>query len=423
VTPALLTDFYQLTMAAGYHRSGKQDERATFELFVRRLPPGRDYLVAAGLAQAAEYLAQLRFDEESIAWLQSRPQLTRADPGFWAYLADFRFTGDVFAMPEGTPVYANEPLVSVRAPLIEAQLVETYLLATIGFQTMIATKAAHVTAAAAGRPVVEFGTRRAHSPEAGVLAARAACIGGCVGTSNALAAAKFGLTPFGTAAHSWVLSFEEERSAFLALRDLLAERCVYLIDTYDTIEGARLAASLGAPLLGVRLDSGDLLTLSCEVRRILDQAGLGGAKIMATNELDEEKIRMLLEAGAPIDMFGVGSALATSSDAPTLGAVYKLVEIESGGERRYPAKHSPEKQTLAGAKQVFRYAGHDILGRAGECAPEEGDCTALLQPLLIQGQLTGPLPTAAEARDRFLASRPAGPRPVRLSSKLEALQV
>ncbi len=419
---ALQTDFYQLTMAAGYFRAAKHHEKATFELFVRRLPPGRPFLVAAGLAQAVDYLESLRFTAAEIDWLRTLPQFAGSEASFWDYLAGFRFTGDVFAVREGTPVYPNEPLLSVRAPLIEAQIVETYLLATIGFQTMIASKAAVVTASAQGRPVVEFGTRRAHSPEAGVLAARAAYIGGCTGTSNAEAGMRFGIPVFGTAAHSWVLAFADERSAFQELQSLLQDRTVYLIDTYDSVAGAELAASLGQPILGVRLDSGDLVALSRKVREILDRAGLHAARIMATNELDEHRIAALIAGGAEIDMFGVGSALATSADAPSLGAVYKLVEIESGDERRYPAKHSPDKQTLAGAKQIFRYRDYDILGRAGECLPEDGDCVALLEPVVIGGQRLGRLPTAGEARERFAQSRPSTPRPVRLSPQLERIQ-
>jgi nicotinate phosphoribosyltransferase len=413
---ALLTDFYQLTMAAGYFEGGKQHDHATFELFARRLPAVRQHLVVAGLQQAVEYLEGLRFRAEEISWLRSLPQFAKVREEFWAYLRDFRFTGAVFAMPEGTLAYANEPLVSVRAPLIEAQLVETFLLATIGFQTMIASAAARIVEAADGRSVVEFGTRRAHSPQAGLYAARAAYIGGCIGTSNTLAGFQFGIPVFGTAAHSWVLSFADEREAFARLQQLLGERCVYLIDTHDTLAGARQAAALGRPLWGVRLDSGDLVTLSREVRQILDAAGLTDAKIMATNELDEAKIRAVVAAGAPIDSFGVGTALATSSDAPSLGMVYKLVEITAGGQRRDVAKHSPEKQTVPGAKQVFRYDGLDVIARADECKPLPGECQALLQPVLMNGERMGELPM--RRLDRFPLPQPQW---TRLSDSLEAL--
>ncbi len=419
---ALLTDFYELTMAAGYFEAGKAEEVATFEMFVRRLPAGRDYLVFAGLAQAVEYLEQLRFTADEVGWLRAQPQFSRVSPSFWDYLAKFRFTGTVSAPPEGTPMYATEPLLTLRAPLIEAQVVETYLLAMIGYQTMIATKAARIVEAARGRSVIEFGTRRAHSPEAGVLAARAAFIGGCTGTSNTLAGYRFGIPVFGTAAHSWVLSFEDESEAFRRLRQLLGERCAYLVDTYDTLEGARKAAALGAPLWGVRLDSGNLVELARQVRGILDAAGLREAKIMATNELDETRIAELLDAGAPIDSFGVGSALATSADAPSLGAVYKLVEIERDRRRRYPAKHSPEKATLGGAKQVFRYDGFDVIGHISECKPRPGECRALLSPVMIGGQRAGEWPTVFEAQARFAAERPRTPQWIDLSDELRSLQ-
>jgi nicotinate phosphoribosyltransferase len=260
-----------------------------------------------------------------------------------------------------------------------------------------------VVRAALGHAVVEFGTRRAHSPEAGVLAARAAYIGGCTGTSNAETGFRYGVPVFGTAAHSWVMSFPSELSAFERLQQLLGETTIYLIDTYDTLEGARRAASLGRPLWGVRLDSGNLGELATAVRRILDEAGLADAKIMATGDLNEYKIQELMAARAPIDVFGVGTELATSADAPSLGVVYKLVELETAGagDRRYPVKLSHEKQTLPGAKQIFRSSDHDVLARATECyACGEGGtaCEALQRPVMIAGQLVEALPTVAEAR-------------------------
>src|SRR5580704_2862205 len=278
----LLTDLYQLTMAAGYFESGKADEVATFELFFRHLPRYRNFVLAAGLEQVVEYLQDLHFEDEEIRYLRSLPQFQRVSPGFFDALRSLRFNGDLFALPEGTPLFAGEPFLTVRAPLIEAQFVETYLLATVGFQSLIATKAARVTKAAMGRDVVEFGTRRAHSPQAGVLAGRAAYIGGCSGTSNAEAGLRYGVPVFGTAAHSWVMSFPTERAAFEQLQRLLGENTVYLIDSYDTLEGARRAAQLGRPLWGVRLDSGNLVTLTPAVRKILDDGGLKSAKIMAT---------------------------------------------------------------------------------------------------------------------------------------------
>jgi nicotinate phosphoribosyltransferase len=408
---ALLTDLYQLTMAAGYWSAGKMEEIATFELFVRRMPPHRNYLIAAGLEQAVEYLLGLRFEDDEIRYLQGLPQFQRVGPGFFEMLRNFRFTGDVFAVPEGTPVFAGEPLLVVRAPLIEAQIPETYLLSMVGFQTMIATKAARMVDAAGGRAVIEFGTRRAHSPQAGVYAARAAYIGGCTGTSNVLAGMKFGIPVFGTAAHSWVQSFPSEREAFERLQQLLGPGTTYLIDTYDTLEGARQAVALGKPFWGVRLDSGNLVELSKAVRRILDEGGCGEAKIMATGDLNEYKILELVAAGAPIDAFGVGTELATSHDAPSHGAVYKLVEHWSPLGRRYTAKFSQDKATLPGAKQVFRFADRDVIGRAHEC-PMDG-AEALLRPVIVKGELACPLPPASEARERARRQLDALPRKLR----------
>jgi nicotinate phosphoribosyltransferase len=399
---ALHTDLYELTMAAGYFASRKTQEQAVFELFVRRQPKDREFLIAAGLQQAAEYLLELRFDGNEIDYLRKVAQFEFADPGFWDYLREFRFTGDFFAMREGTPFFANEPIATVHAPIIDGQIVETYLLATLAFQSMIASKATRVVEAAAGRAVVEFGTRRAHGPEAGMLAGRAAYIAGCAGTSNVEAGYRFGVPVFGTSAHSWILAFHDETESFRALQQLLQQRTIYLIDSYDTVEGAKKAAALGKPLWGVRLDSGDLASLSRQVRKVLDDAGFPDARIMATSDLNESRIRTLVDAGAPIDAFGVGTELATSYDAPALSAVYKLVELEHDGTKRYTAKYSPDKQTLPGAKQVFRYPDHDVIGCAGECAPGRPGLSApdaLLGPILTGGRLAGKLPSASEARE------------------------
>ena len=397
----LLTDLYQLTMAAGYFEAGKTEERAAFELFVRRLPHGRNFILAAGLAQAVDYLLNLRFTAEEIDYLRGLPHFARTDPRFFDLLAELRFSGDLFAVAEGTPLFAGEPFLTLRAPLVEAQIPETYLLSIIGFQSMIATKAARVVKAALGRGVVEFGTRRAHSPEAGVLAARAAYIGGCDGTSNTETGIRYGVPVFGTCAHSWVMSFAQEREAFERLQKLLGDSTVYLIDSYDTLEGARRAAALGRPLWGVRLDSGNLVELAPAVRKILDDAGLRDAKIMATGDLNEYKIHELVAARAPIDAFGVGTELATSADAPSLGVVYKLVELENAGDRRYTLKLSEDKRTLPGTKQIFRYADHDVLARSTECPscpPGSAPSEALLRPVILGGELVEPLPTASEAR-------------------------
>ena len=288
-------------------------------------------------------------------------------------------------------------MLTIRAPLIEAQIPETYLLATLTFQTLIATKAARIAGVSEGRDVVEFGTRRAHTPEAGVLGARAAFIGGCAGTSNTLAGYRFGLPVIGTAAHAWVMSFASETESFRRMQELMGSRTVHLIDTYDSIAGARKAIKVGAPFWGVRLDSGNFLQLSQEIRGMLDLAGFPDAKIMASGDLDEFKIRDLLRAGAAIDAFGVGTELSTSGDAPSMGAIYKMVEIEENGTRRFTAKHSEEKHSIPGAKQVFRYPDHDLLARSNECS---GGAIALQQPVILQGHLIQPLPSVQKARDR-----------------------
>jgi nicotinate phosphoribosyltransferase len=381
---ALLTDLYELTMAAGYFSTGKHLESATFELSVRRLPAHRDFIIVAGLQQALEYLANLRFAPEEIDWLRGLPQFANAGPGFFDYLAGFRFTGNVFAVPEGTPMFAGEPIMTIKAPLIEAQIPETFLLSTLTFQTLIATKASRVATAAQGRPVYEFGTRRAHSPEAGVLGARASYIGGCAGTSNTLAGFRFGVPVVGTAAHSWVMSFDSELDAFRELQKLLGPGTVQLIDTYDAIEGTRRVISLGEPLAGVRIDSGDFAAVSRQVRSLLDQAGMTEVKIMLSGDLNEDRIAHLLADGAPVDSFGVGTELATSADAPSMGAIYKIVELESNGVTRPTAKYSAEKTSLPGAKQVFRYPDRDLVACSGECA---SGAEALQKPVMVNGNI------------------------------------
>ena len=396
----LLTDLYELTMAAGYFDAGKASQKATFELSIRRLPARRNFVIAAGLAQCVEYLLNLRFTTEEIDYLRGLPQFARVSSGFFDYLRDFRFTGDLFAVPEGTPLFAGEPMLTVRAPLIQAQIPETALLSEITFQSLIATKAARMVEAAGGRDVLDFGTRRAHTPQAGVLGARAAYIGGCVATSNALTGLRYSIPVFGTAAHSWVLSFPSELESFRQLQKLLGPQTVQLIDTYDTLQGARRTAELGPPLWGVRLDSGDIVTLARKVRTILDDAGLRDAKIMASGDLDESKIRDIVAAGAPVDAFGVGTELATSGDAPSMGTVYKLVEVDICGIKRFTAKISQDKQTLPGAKQVFRLADHDVLARSAECC---AGAEALLRPVVLGGNLVESLPEAAAARARATA--------------------
>ena len=394
----LNTDLYEVTMAAGYFESGKVHQQATFELFFRRLPRYRNFVLAAGLAQVVDYLLNLRFQDEEIQYLQSLKQFAKVPQEFFEYLRTFRFTGDLFAVPEGTPVFAGEPILTVRAPLIEAQIPETYLLAMIGFQSLIATKAARIVEVSGKRSVVEFGTRRAHSPEAGVLGGRAAYVGGCVGTSNAETGMRYGIPVYGTAAHAWVQAFPTEREAFERLQKLLGPATVYLIDTYDTIEGAKLAASLGPPLWGVRLDSGNLVELARAVRKVLDDAGLHDAKIMATSDLNEYKILEFSAVDTPIDVFGVGTDLATSSDSPSLGVVYKMVELDG----RFTAKFSEDKHTMPGPKQIFRFADRDVVACSWECigcGPKGEKPKALLQPVIVNGQLVqNPMPSPSQAR-------------------------
>jgi len=408
----LLTDLYELTMAAGYFEAGKSEEKATFELTIRHLPPNRSYILAAGLAQAVDYLTSVRFAEDDLRYLRTLPQLAGVSEAFYDRLRRFRFTGDALAVPEGTPVFSGEPVLTVRAPLIEAQIAETYLLSTISFQSLVATKASRIVQTAGGRGVVEFGTRRAHSPMAGVVAARAAYLGGCLGTSNTLAGKLYGIPVYGTAAHSWVQAFPDEEEAFRRLQALLRSSTVYIVDTYDTLEGTRKAAALGKPLWGVRLDSGDLLKLSRETRAILDEAGLQDARIMASGDLNEFRIQSLVQQGAPIDAFGVGTELVTSADSPRLNAVYKLVELESGGIQRYTAKFSEEKATYPGAKQVYRLEDRDVIACAWEGPPSK-TAKSLLRLVLLEGRLTEPLPTAAEAQayaKRQLSELPAACR-------------
>lgn len=428
----LATDLYQLTMAAAYHAHDRC-ERASFELFVRRLPPQRSYLVAAGLEQALEYLQELSFTAAEIEYLQSLPVFAKLTDRFWNYLRDFRFTGDVWAMPEGTIAFANEPLLRVTAPLIEAQLAETFLLTTINFQTLIATKAARTVEAAQGKGVIEFGARRCHSFGAAIYAARAAFIGGCIGTSNVEAGRQFHLPVYGTAAHSFVMAFDSEWEAFRAYHAVFPEGTTLLLDTYNTLNAARMATELGAGLRGVRLDSGDLAELSKQVRSILDAAGLRQTKLMASGDLDEHKIARLLAAGAPFDLFGVGTELSTSRDAPALAGVYKLVELERAGQREPKMKLSSEKETYPYCKQVWREVEsdrafvRDLIATLDE-APAAG--APLLKPVMRAGKLSEPLPDLAATRHyakqqlaglpaRFKALAEPATYPVRYSAELE----
>ena len=383
---ALSTDLYELTMAAGYHAAGGMP-RASFELFVRALPPSRGFLVAAGLEQALDYLESWRFTADDVAYLRSVPALAGAGSGFFdEYLPGLRFTGDVRAVDEGVPVFAGEPVVRVTAPLAEAQLVETALLSTVLFQTMIASKAARVVEASAGRAVIEFGGRRAHGAEAAMLAARAACLAGFQATSNLDAGRRYGLPVSGTMAHSWVMAHPDELTAFRRYVDLHGRRSVLLIDTYDPLAAARSIVEAGLRPAAVRIDSGDLGALGRAVRAILDAGGCAGTQVLASGDLDEHRIAELVAADAPIDGFGVGTAVSTSWDAPSLSGVYKLVEIERDGAMAPLMKHSPGKTNAPGAKQVWRtgppdaVAG-DVIGLPDEAIPGR----PLLKPVMRRG--------------------------------------
>jgi nicotinate phosphoribosyltransferase len=350
---ALSTDFYELAMMAGYYTAGVTAS-ATFELYVRELPIHRSFLIAAGLEQALEYLENLRFEAEDIEYIRSLPGLQRVRREFFEeYLPRFRFTGEVWAIDEGVPVFPPEPLLRLTAPLPEAQLVETALLAQIAFQTSVASRTVRVVEAASGRPVVEFGARRAHGLEAGALAARAAFLAGCDSTSNVEAGRQFGIPVSGTMAHSWVMAFPDELSAFRQYAEVFGNT-VILLDTYNAEAAARTIAASGLTPRAVRLDSGDVIPMSSRVRAILDAAGLRDTTIFVSGDLDEWRIADVLAAGAPVDAFGVGAALSTSSDAPSLGAIYKLVEIERAGAAVPIMKLSPGKQTFPGRKQVCR---------------------------------------------------------------------
>lgn len=400
---ALLIDLYELTMAAGYFEQQLR-VRATFELFVRSLPPGREYLVACGLEAALEYLENFAFSREEIDFLRRLPAFRLVSKEFFDFLNDFRFRGDVEAIAEGTVVFAGEPLLQVSAPIIQAQIIETYLLSVLNFETLIATKAARVVHAAQGRDVVEFGTRRAQGPEAGLRAARAAYVAGCAGTSNVLAGFRWGIPLAGTSAHSWTQAFPSERESFEALLKTFPENAFLLLDTYDALAAAEMVAGLGVPVPGVRLDGGDLLRLSRGVREILDRHGLTKTRIMASGDLNEYKIAELIASGAPIDLFGVGTELATSHDAPSLNVVYKLVEIEERGHIHYKTKAGVAKRYPPGRKQVYRFTEqgklhHDLVCRSGESC--QGG-TPLLELVMESGRRTAPPATVEEVRAHAL---------------------
>ena len=396
---ALFTDLYELTMLQAYFEE-RMRENAVFSLFVRRLPERRNYLLACGLDDVLSYLEALRFDDEALRYLAS---LDRFSTRFLEHLQSFRFSGDVYAVPEGTPIFPNEPILEIVAPIGEGQFVETFIINQIQLQTMLASKAARVVEAAAGRRVVDFGLRRIHGIDAGMKGARAFHIAGVDGTSNVAAGQLYGLEVSGTMAHSYIQSHDDEADAFLTFARLYPDT-VLLVDTYDTVAAIHkivaLAREHGAAfrVSAIRLDSGDLVALAREARRLLDAGGLPSVSIFASGSLNEDKVAQLVAAGAPIDGFGVGTEMGVSSDAPSLEIIYKLVEYAGRGR----LKLSPGKEILPGQKQIFRVeeddvAQHDVLACDDEAMPGR----PLLQCVMQGGKrVPAGQVTLAAARDR-----------------------
>ena len=436
---ALLTDLYQLTMAYGYWQHGKAERSAVFHLFYRTNPFQGGYVVAAGLEPVVQFLQGYRFSDDELRYVATIPGGDGKpifDAAFVQYLRTLELTVEIDAIPEGTVLFPNEPILRVRGPILQCQLLETALLNIINFQSLIATKASRIVSAAAGDDVLEFGLRRAQGPDGAMSASRAAYIGGCSATSNVLAGMKFGIPVRGTHAHSWVMSFDSEHEAFQAYAEAMPNNCVFLVDTYDTIAGVRKAIDVGRDLrkkghrlVGIRLDSGDLASLSISARTLLDEAGFEDAKIVASNDLDERLIQSLKLQGAKIDVWGVGTKLVTACDQPALGGVYKLGAIESDdGQWRPTLKISEQlvKTSTPGIQQVRRFFGADGLAicdmiynelqspqtparmidpfdptRDRTFAPETS-FEDLLQPVFKDGRLVTPLPTIHETRARTL---------------------
>jgi len=434
---SLFTDFYELTMCASYF-DNKKFEPATFDLFIRRLPENRSYFLFAGLEQVLLFLKNVKFTEEHLSYLKKQGFNSQ----FLDYLRNFKFTGDVWAVPEGTVAFPCEPLIRVTAPIIEAQLVETFLLNTVNLQTTIATKASRVVNATKGKAVIEFGLRREHGIDAGMKVARCSYIAGCQGTSNVLAGLAYGVPVFGTMAHSFVMSYEKEIDAFRAFAKTFPANSTLLIDTYDDIAGAEKAAIVakeleekGFRLSGIRLDSGDLAEISKKVRKLLDDKGLQYVRIFASGDLDEFKIEELLKRGAKIDAFGVGTKMGTSADKPYVDVIYKLCETMSEKGSFSPImKLSEGKVTLPGRKQVYRFKdkngnfSKDIIALADEKVKGE----ALLVKVMEKGEIIYDLPSLDEIRataaeslsklpEKYKKLTGAPTYPVELSQDLEIL--
>jgi len=427
---SLLCDYYELTMANGYFNSGFADKISYFDMFFRSVPDNGGFAIAAGLEQFVQYIRNLRFGDEDIAFLRDKGIFSE---GFLHYLRDFRFSGDIWAVPEGTVVFPNEPIVTVRAPALEAQLIETYLLLTVNHQSLVATKANRIVRAAAGRVVLEFGSRRAQGADAAVTGARAAYIGGVHGTSCTLTDALYGVPAGGTMAHSWVQMFDSEYEAFKAYCQIYPQNPTLLVDTYNTLKSGvpnaiRVFKELGIGKCAIRLDSGDLTFLSQQARKLLDKAGLGGCRIAASNSLDEWLIRELLRQGAALDMFGVGEKMITAKSDPVFSGVYKLAAVEDEAGRILPKikiSDNAAKITNPHFKKIYRLyengSGKAIAdqlcvwdeqldtGRPLEIFDPEAvwkrkkltDFTAreLLAPVFLSGELVYNLPSLEEIRE------------------------
>ncbi len=427
---ATATDLYQLTMMYAYF-AADMDTEATFEYFSRKLPRNRNFMVFAGLEQTLAYLRDLRFTGEQLDYLRNLETFSKVgDPAkrdaFFEWLRAFRFEGTVRAASEGTLFFPNEPVLQVTGSLLGCQLIETYLLSTLNYQTLIASKAARLRLVAQDRVLMEFGTRRAHTPLAGLMAARAAYVGGFDGTSNVLAGQLLGVPIVGTAAHAYTMAFGAELDAFTHYLKTYPHNTTLLIDTYDTLRGAERAASLGPSVQGIRLDSGDLLTLSKEIRAILDARGLAGTKIVASNDLNEYKIQDMLGQGAPIDIFGVGTELVTSRDDPTLSGVYKLVERYDGTRNIPTMKFSSSKPSYPGRKDLYRAYDQNgaikagILVQSGEPVPSVPDVARtepMLEVVFAQGKPVQEAPSMRAVQTRTHQGLQTLPAPLRTVAK------
>ncbi len=386
----MLTDFYEITMANGYFCTSMADDIAYFDMFFRKIPDGGGYAIMAGLAQVIEYFKNLEFTDEDIAYLREKKLFNEE---FLNYLADFQFTCDVWAVPEGTPVFPGEPLITVRGPVIQAQFVETMVLLMVNHQSLIATKASRIVRAAAGRPVMEFGTRRAHGGSAAIYGARAAYIGGCVGTACTISDSMYGIPALGTMAHSWVQMFDDEYEAFKKYAEIYPTNCTLLVDTYNVLKSGvpsaiKVFKEVKPEKMGIRIDSGDITYLTKKARKMLDEAGLEDCSIVVSNSLDEYIIRDVILEGACIDSFGVGERLITAKSEPVFGGVYKLVALEKDGKMIPKIKKSEnvEKITNPGFKTVYRLfdkdthrALADIIMLDGETI-EEGEAYEIFDP-------------------------------------------